>query len=289
MIKKMKSDFRGILTWSLFLALILSSITNVILYKKTEAFIANEYSLIDSNGAIVNQLKTIKSEFNKYKGISAKLDETIKTANQKIEEKERNIRLLLSEKKLKEGENKKLIQEIDSIKNKYFDVIDSLLIARGMNKALNETLDLMTDKIDLLNSKLGVASKLKIDNLIVKPLKKSFANKEALTALAKRTTKLKICFDVMDNAARDTEVLDLYIRIISPNAEVLTSGSNLTFVHPDIKQEVSYTLLKTVDYKKEKINVCLNWEETAKYTPGLYIVEVFTKKNKLGTVTFSIK
>jgi hypothetical protein len=94
----------------------------------------------------------------------------------------------------------------------------------------------------------------------------------------------------MDNKVTDPGMKDFYIRILTPNAEVLSdSDEPLTFMHPELKQKVVYSKEETINYKNQKTNICFKWVGTEKYIPGLYIVEVFTKENKLGTTTFTLK
>ncbi|PLX11881.1 MAG: hypothetical protein C0597_14385 [Marinilabiliales bacterium] len=148
----------------------------------------------------------------------------------------------------------------------------------------------MYNKIEDLTTKLGYASRLNVEGLTVTPLKKSFANKEMQTALSKRTQKIKICFDVMDNKVADPGMKDIYIRILTPEAEVLTETETpLTFNHPELKQSVVYTMVETINFKNQKINTCVKWQATEQYKPGLYIVEIFSKDNKLGMTTFTLK
>lgn len=267
-----------------------SLLVNLFLIRQQGSGITSMQNLQEKNAQIAQKLQLAKNEMNKYRGVSAKMDEVIKDATKRLEEKEKNIRILLSAKKLKEADNKRLLHEIDSINEKYVDIIDSLFIARQLNETLNGTINVMANKIDELNTKLGFASRLDIDGIIVKPLKKSFANKEMQTAIAKRTIKIKICFDVTDNKVTDPGMKDFYIRILTPDAEVLSdSDTPLTFMHPELKQKVIYSKQETVNYKNQKINVCVNWTGTESYKPGLYVVEVFTKDNKLGMTTFTLR
>lgn len=275
--------------WSLSIVLIASLAINLFLIRENNAKIVDQQKLLNKNEQIAQNLKTAKSEIKRFKGISVKLDEVVKDATKKLEEKEQRIRVLLGEKKLKESENLRLINEIDSIKEKYLDVIDSLLIVREKNKSLNNTINLMSDQIDDLSTKLGYATRLDLENLTVKPLR-SFANIEMQTGIAKRTLKVKICFDVMANKATDPGMKDFYIRILTPEAEVLTDAeAPLTFMHPELEQKVVYSMAETINYKNQKTNICVEWQGTEQYKPGLYIVEIFTKDNKLGTTTFSLR
>lgn len=276
--------------WSFGILLIFSIVINVFLLRKNSDKNIEQILLQQKNEQIVQKLQTAKNEINKFRGMSTKLDEVVKDATQKLEEKERKIRILLNDKELKKSENQKLLHEIDSIKERYFDIIDSLLLTKELNKSLNNTIDLMVDKISELNTKLGYASRLNGDNFTVRSLKKGFANKETQTAIAKRTIKIKICFDLLDNKVTEPGMKDIYFRILTPDAIVLSeSDDTLTFMHPELKQMVAYTKVEVVNYKNQKITVCSNWSDTEQYKPGLYIVEVFTKDNKLGMTTFTLK
>lgn len=290
MLKEREKLSKTFYIWFLVVLFTISLVANVYLMQSENKVNLESQFVKQKNEQIVKTLERAKNELKKYKGVSVKMDEVVKEATLKLEEKERKIRKLLGEKQLKETENKKLLHEIDSIREKYFDSIDSLLVAHQLNKSLNNTINLMSDRIDELSTKLGFASRLNVEGLTVKPLKKSFANKETQTALAKRTLKIKICFDVMDNKVTDPGLKDFYIRILTPNAEVLTdSDEPLTFTHPELKQKVVYSMRETINYKNQKANICVKWTETENYIPGLYIVEVFTKDNKLGTTTFTLK
>ena len=290
MVKQTEEFSKKFIIWAFSIVLAISIVFNLILVRKSGDIELDMRKLSDKNSKIVDQFRYAKTELNKYKGISVKLDEVVKDATKKLEEKEKNIRVLINDKKLKEAENQKLLKEIEEIQEKYVNTIDSLLIVRQQNSALNNTIDFMFNKIEELNTKLGYASRLSLDNLNVKPLKKSFANKESQTALAKRTIKLNICFDILDNKVTDPGMKDIYIRILTPNAEVLSdSDEPLTFMHPEIKQKVKYTMVEPVNFKNQKMNMCIKWAGTEQYIPGLYIAEIFTKDNKLGVVTFTLK
>ena len=96
---------------------------------------------------ITTELQNAKSEINKFKGISNKLDKVVDEASTELLEKEKLIADLIKQRKITEDQNKKLITEIDSIKNEYIDIIDSILLERRVTKTLNTQLDILNDKI----------------------------------------------------------------------------------------------------------------------------------------------
>ena len=239
--------------WSLTVVLIASIAINLYLVRGNSSLTLDKSILQDKNTQIIQKFETAKKEIKKFKGLSVKLDEVVQDATKKLEEKEQKIRILLNDKKLKEAENKKLLHEIDSIKEQYFDVIDSLLIAQQLNKTLNNTIASLNNRIDDLSTQLGYASRLDIENLSVTPVRKTFAGLESQTALAKRTIKIKVCFNVLDNKVTDPGMKDFYIRILTPDAKVLTYDEEpTTFMHPELKQKVIYTNVETINYKNQK-------------------------------------
>jgi len=289
MLKEKEKLSKTFYIWFLIILLAIALVAIIYLMQNVNKTNRNNHLIKQRNELIIQKFEVAKNELKKYKGQSEKLNEVIEEATQKIKEKEDKIRLLLTNKELLDSENERLTNELDSIKEKYLDSIDSLLVSNQLNNSLNNTLNLMSDQIDELSSKLKYFQRLDVENLIVKPLRINFMNNEAQTALAKRTVKIKICFDVMDSKVTESGMKNFYIRILTPNAEVLSdSDEPLTFEHPELKQEVVFTMEEVVNYKNQKMNVCVKWEGTERYQPGLYIVELFTKENKLATSTFTL-
>lgn len=284
---KISSKFK---IWSLAIVLIASLAVNLYLVRGKNSLTIDKQLLQDKNTQIIQKFETAKKEIKKFKGLSVKLDEVVKDATKKLEDKEQKIRILLNDKKLKEAENKRLMHEVDSIKEQYFDVIDSLLVAQQLNKTLNNTIASLNYRIDDLSAKLGYASRLDIENLTVTPIRKTFVNIETQTALAKRTVKVEVCFEVLDNKVTEPGMKHFYIRILTPDAKVLTDDEEAkTFMYPELNQKVIYTAEETINYKNQKTIICTIWTGTDEYKPGLYIVEIFTIDNKLGTTTFTLK
>ncbi|PLX11882.1 MAG: hypothetical protein C0597_14390 [Marinilabiliales bacterium] len=96
--------------WFLAILFIASLVFNIVLIKKSDHGEIAIDSLSKKNAEIVQKLKTAKNELNKFKGVSAKMDEIINEANAKLEEKEKKIRAVLNDKKSLEADNQKLIQ-----------------------------------------------------------------------------------------------------------------------------------------------------------------------------------
>ena len=90
---------------------------------------------------------------NNFKGISNRIDQVVKGANLKIENKEKQIAELRRERSLQEKKNimmvQELVHEVDSIKELYLNSIDSLLVERESRKAINSKIEILEDIINL--------------------------------------------------------------------------------------------------------------------------------------------
>ena len=247
--------------------------------------------LLEQNVTLDSALKDARSEINKYKGLSGSLDTIIQEANHKIAEKQRKIENLLSGNELQKEEDEKLQGEIKAIRDRYLETIDSLLQVKGKNNALNKSLQSYEDKINELNKKLGVASKIEIGDFSITAKKKNALGSVSSTVLARKANYLDICFEILPNRLAMRENVKVFIRIFSPEGEVLTNSNegSGTFKHPEYKFNVPYTCAEEVEYDKQQLNVCKEWKGTEKYVSGTYLVELHTDKYSLATTTFTLR
>ncbi len=247
--------------------------------------------LVLQNEEIRKEIRDARVEINKYKGISEKLDIVVKNANNKINEQEEKIIKLISKSADLKKENNEFKNEIRDIKKDYLEVIDSLLVEKGTNSILNSKIEELENEIETLSGKVGLAKLFIIENIVAVPIKESIYGNRRQTAMAKKTSILRVCFDILENKVIAPGFHDIYLRVISPDAIILKENdeSTNTFLHPVYKKNVEYSMREIINYKNEKINMCIKLPSARTLKPGLYMVELFTENQKLGTTTFTLK
>jgi hypothetical protein len=247
--------------------------------------------LVTNKEILDKKFKDAREEINHYKGLSEGLDSVIIEANRQISEKESKIRSLLEENVVKDLENQKWIEEIASLKEKYMNTIDSLLVQKQINSKLNITIGSLEAKIVTLNKKLGSNEQFPIENLEVSPQKNTAFGSTNQTALAKKASEVQICYQVQPNKATPKGKKVIYIRIFDPNGHFLSEAITATgtFMHPDYKISVPYTLTDTIEYKNAVMDVCSKWKNPENYISGIYLVELYTDKESIGTTTFTLR
>lgn len=284
---KLEKGFIKVLT---IITAISIAVNIILLLKRGEAF-PSKKELILENTKLVKQLYEYKTDLNKYKGISQKIDRVIKDANEKIEAKEIMIDKLSRKEKIRERENKRLLFEVDSIKELYLNVIDSLLIERSEKRAINNKLANYKDIITELNKQIGVASYLTADNINVTPLKIQSSGSKTPTLLARRVKDIEVCLDILENRISRKGKRDLFFLLTSPTGELIVDGGGdpVKFYYSENNIPGECSKVGQIDYKNKKVNYCININPGSNLESGLYVLEVYTNENSLGMITFSLK
>lgn len=288
--KERSSDNTWVTILSTLLAISLA--LNIILYAKGSDFFPQKKEMAAKNIELNKQVQKYKSEINKYSGISSKIDKVVADANVKLEAKEKQIVALKREKWAKEKENRQLAIQIDSLQETYLGAIDSLLVEREKSKVINQKIESLEDVIAGLHQRIGAGSVLLGDNLQVSPLKKNTEDKRQPSAMAKKTTEIEVCIDILENRLSKSGMRNLYFVLTSPNAEVVfdkTEDQAFEFYNPEFKTNALCSSIMKIDYKNKKVSVCTSIKPKSALSTGLYVLEVFSDDQKLGMTTFTLR
>jgi len=253
-------------------------------------------TLIHSRADVMNELDATRSELNTYQGMNNQLDSLLANANQKIDEQDKRIKNLIKKEKSTMVLNEKLKGELDELRRmreEYLSKIDSLLIT---NQALAVEKEMLNSSVrsltQNLESTVNTASVLAAEYFKVTPFKKKSEGKYTTTALAKRTNKVEVCFDVLENKIAKAGEKNVYLRILTPEGKVMgerATGSG-TFKKSGSNEEVMYSTSSVISYSNAKQNVCLAYEENVRiYPKGTFNVEIYVDGNLSGATTFTLK
>lgn len=289
---------RGGMLW--IILLLLSVILNIYQWRNHSSSV-NTYeqkvdTLVVERVNVEKELSDARSELEKYRGISANLDSLLNEAQAKIDAQSAKIKQIgSSEKNIKtlNAEMEKQLADLRMLRDDYLGRIDSLLMA---NKQLVTEKEQLTSNVESLSKNLettvATASVLKSEYIKVNSFKRRGNGKYTETALAKRTHKLEVCFDILDNKISKTGEKPVYLKITEPGGKPVgnrSTGSNV--FKTSSGEEVMYASMMTVDFTGEKKNVCLNYEEQEdkKFPPGTYLIEVYIEGNLSGAGSYVLR
>lgn len=143
---------------------------------------------------------------------------------------------------------------------------------------------LQTDNTELTN-RLEKASILTISNLEGTGLRIRRRGDEPTTK-ASRTNKVRVCFAINQNLVATPGNRDFYIRLIDPANQVMSSFADNTFTYQG--EVLQYSIKRTVNYQNNPQDVCVVWEQDAKFQKGYYNIVVFTEGEEVGYKLFKL-
>lgn len=288
---------KGRIAWVL---LILSLLGNVYQWTNKTTVVkpyeAKQDSLTPPPVDLSKELTATYEELNKYKGTNLRLDSLLSEANLKLDEQKARIASIMKQEKNSIALNNKLTDELVELKklrDQYLEKIDQLLVENESLKKQNVELSGTVDNIaKTLENTVNTASVLKSEYINIKTFKKKGSGKYTETAMAKRTNKMEVCFSVLENKIARKGEKNIYLCIIEPSGKTMggTSTGSGTLKIAGINEEKMYSSSTKIDYKNEKQDVCLNWEEPERvYTSGTYTIEIFVDEMLSATSTYVLK
>ena len=116
------------------------------------------------------------------------------------------------------------------------------------------------------------------------------SGKQVDTERANRAEMVKCCFTLGENRMTNAGNKMLYLRVISPDGQVLAAGdSNNRFKFNGVEGE--YSVKREVNYQNQPVDVCMFWSKAEGQTmsTGQYIVEIYEAGASVGKTTFDLK
>lgn len=199
---------------------------------------------------------------------------------------------------------KKETSTLREIMKGYIVTIDSLNTLNGIliadkNRVLGQLDDeknrtkLVEDEKEKLKGRIDRAAVLSTMNVKAIGIKQSRGGKkDSETSKASKVDKIRVTFDVADNDLTIPGAHDVYVRIITPDAQELTQERSPTRQFTFGNTTAYFAAKKTIDYQNQPMTVlilCPKAKEEDKLAPGKYIVELYSDKVMIGTTTMVLE
>jgi hypothetical protein len=145
------------------------------------------------------------------------------------------------------------------------------------------------DEKDKLKGRIDRAAVLSTLNVKAVGIKQSRGGKkDTETSKASKIDKIRVTFDVADNDLTIPGNHDIYVRIITPDAQELTQERSPAHQFTFGNTTAYFAAKKTIDYQNQPMTVlilCSKAKEEDSFAPGKYIVELYSDKTMIGTTT----
>ncbi len=223
------------------------------------------------------ELETIRQERDKFKKSADYNSGQKKKLDAKVKELERSLLALGNTIDSLKANNEYLSRKTDSLGT-------SLVASKEENQALKSDLTVKNKKVEL-------GSLLKPDNVMISGVRYKGNGKEIETTSAKKSEKLRFCFNIPENLVADPGEKTLLLRVISPGGStiaVAAEGSGM-FVLAETGEQKQYTKKVTFPYEQTKKNMCIYWQQTGTYAAGNYTAVFYQNGYEVASVPFELQ
>ncbi len=259
-------------------------------------------TLSNDKASLQKELEARIAEVESLRSENTGLTDQLAEKDAAIEQKIKQIKLLLSKGKLSESEYRKAKEEITNLRREIEDYKNKIAELTMQNERLTQEKSDLTqnltdeqarsaEKDKMIESKdrtISLAKRLRSSVIVATGVRerKMFGKKEVETEKASKVEEIKVRFVLDQNPVADAGDKDIFVKIIGPDGAPITTKAQTTKVDGT---ETLYTEKKTVDYQNEKTEQVVYCKKQGNYTKGEYTVEIFAEGYKVGSAKFTLR
>jgi molecular chaperone GrpE (heat shock protein) len=220
---------------------------------------------------------------------------------EKLENEQAKVQRLQEELKLTKATDQKEIQrlkkELETLRQilkTYIIQIDSLnrlnqelqtenIQIKQQYQETSRTLSQIAREREELSHKVSLAAKLDAININVKAVNDRGKEQKRLS----RSTRFVISFTIAKNITAEPGERIIYVRIMTPDGNVLTKNPSDTF--PFENGNLQYSIKRIIEYGGEEMPVTVYWNIEEYLMPGTYKVDIFADGNHIGSYSFTMQ
>ncbi len=173
------------------------------------------------------------------------------------------------------------VLQIDSLNQLNATLMDENSRVRSELEMSNQQNQELASSNMSLSEKVAIASQLNATNISLMPLNKKGKDNKNL----KKARTLSVSFTLVRNVTAANGTRDFFVRITTPQGEVLNGGGTFAFEN----RQLAYSMKKAIDYTGEETAVTLFWPVNETLTGGSYNVSIFADGNMIGSKNFTFE
>jgi hypothetical protein len=193
---------------------------------------------------------------------------------------------------------RKETETLRSIMQGYVHTIDSLnrqnvQLRTDLSEKDKQLTNVSTERDELkenkktLEEKVARGSVLQMAGLSSGAIHLRSSGTQVETTRAGRADKIKACATIMENAIAKSGRKDIYVVVTLPDATILGGDPNKTYTWEG--GTTQYSLIREIDYQNAAMDLCVYVDVINELAKGVYIVEFYADRAKIGKTTFTLK
>jgi DNA repair exonuclease SbcCD ATPase subunit len=275
--------------------------TDVYLYMQKKQDTKVIYQRDDEKHRLQTELDSLEAQIEQVSAGKAKMSTELQARNDSLKAKIQILKIALGKGQLTVAELRKAQEDIKQLRyfvTKYTADIDEL---KQQNQQLSVERDTLKTNLATvaqkatsleqqnqeLNTKVKVASALKMGSAEVVAYKVKSNGKESDETKAKNANKIKVSFNIASNSVAEKGMHDVYMRVTDPAGNLMMAGDSGVFTADG--QELQYTYKTSVDFKDDGAVYVIDWTNPNKIIKGDYTVLLYADGFTMGKTTFRLK
>ena len=218
-----------------------------------------------------------------------------------LEKEQKRVQLLLEELRTVKVTNARRIAELKEelasvrkVTKYYIAQVDSLNRVNEVLKKENievrekmsiatKTIDTLMLQKDKLSQTVRIASQLEAKNIVVDLLN----DKGRKTKYVRKVDNIRVSFSISKNITASVGNKYIYLRIATPDGQVLVKNDANKFLFED--NEIAYSSKKEIEYSGEELQCIMYYKVTETLIEGNYRADLFVDGHLIGTEEFVIE
>jgi hypothetical protein len=161
-------------------------------------------------------------------------------------------------------------------------VRSNLKVVQGKNEELQKVNTGLSDQV-------VKAQRLKAINISSYGVRIKSDNTGKATDKAKKSEKIRTCFTITENLLSVAGVKDIYMRILTPDGQILSEGTGDDYRFTFNGVRGLYSGKKDVNYQNKETEMCMDWVVKSELPIGEYVVELFCEEADIGRTKFTLR
>lgn len=236
----------------------------------TEQMVAlqNDYAALSSDNDMLNsQLDSSREEVNQLIERIKKTEATNRAKMRQYEKELGTLRTIM----------KSYIVQIDSLNTLNKKLSADAAAARREAAESKRQSEELTKTVDQLSGQVAAGSVIKARGIRIE----AYSANGSVTDRSSRTVRLLTTLSLIENDLAPKGPVRIYIRVKDPSGILLTNSSQKTFNLGG--EPVIASASREVDYEGAEVELSIYLNDIQEYTKGIYTVDVYTDKGKLGS------
>src|ERR1700761_4147398 len=275
--------------------------TDVYLYMKKNNSDQKIVYQNDEKTRLQTELDSLEAQVEQVNAGKTKMSAEMTAKNDSLKAKIKVLRVQLAKGKLTQADLVKAQEDIKQLRyfvTKYTADIEelkqqntSLTNERDTLKTnlttVNQKATTLTKQNQDLDAKVKIASAIKVATANVVDYKIKGSGKEVDVTRANPAKKIKINFTVASNDIAEKGMHDVYVRIIDPTGNLITSNDSGSFSSDG--QDLQFTYKTSIDFKNDGSGYTIDWVNPAAFQKGTYTVMLYADGYTMGKTGIMLK